>query len=157
MHLTSWLVWGFAGTVVLTLVLAGSQGFGWTRMNVPYLLGTMFTPDRDRARLIGVLVHLLNGWFFSLVYVGAFHTSGLDDWWFGGLVGLVHATFLLAVALPVLPGLHPRMAGPEQGPTSVRQLEPPGFLATNYGWPTPATVLAAHFAFGAILGGFYDL
>lgn len=157
MDVIAWLVWGFAATVVLTLLLAGSQGFGWTRMNVPYLLGTMVTPDRDRARLFGVGMHLVNGWVFSLVYVGAFHTAGMATWWFGALIGSVHAAFLLAVALPTLPGAHPRMAGPEDGPTAVRQLEPPGFLATNYGWPTPATVLAAHLAFGAILGGFYAL
>ena len=35
---SSWLLWGFASTVVLTTTLAGSQGLGFTRMNVPYLL-----------------------------------------------------------------------------------------------------------------------
>ena len=50
-----------AGTVVLTTILAGSQGLRLTRMNIPYLLGTMFTPNRDRASLVGVLIHLANG------------------------------------------------------------------------------------------------
>ena len=44
-----WLLWGFSGTVVLTSILAASQGLGMTRMNVPYLLGTIFTPSRDKA------------------------------------------------------------------------------------------------------------
>ena len=39
---------------------ATSQGIGFTRMNVPYMLGTMFTPDRDRAKLYGFGVHLAN-------------------------------------------------------------------------------------------------
>ncbi|HYY35379.1 MAG TPA: hypothetical protein VE867_03300 [Candidatus Binatia bacterium] len=39
---------------MLESILAGSQGLGVTRMNVPYLLGTMFTPNRDRAKLIGI-------------------------------------------------------------------------------------------------------
>ena len=39
--------------------------------------------------------------------------------------------------LPLIPGLHPRMASEYQGPTPTRQLEPPGFLALNYGRPTP--------------------
>ena len=152
MDVVAWLVWGFGATVVLTIVMAGAQGLGLTRMGVPYLLGTMLTADRDRARWLGVVVHVVNGWIFALIYVGAFHTAGLATWWFGALVGVVHAAFLLAVALPALPGLHPRMA---RTPTTTPMLEPPGFLATNYGWSTPATVLLAHVVYGAILGGFY--
>jgi hypothetical protein len=157
MNWDGWLLWGFVGTVVLTAVMAGSQGLGLTRMNLPYLLGTMFTPDRDRAKLVGVGVHFVNGWLFSLVYVAAFHAWGMSSWWLGALTGLVHASFVLAVGMPTLPGLHPRMANEQYGPTVVRQLEPPGFLGLHYGVRTPVSVLAAHLAFGAILGGFYTL
>jgi hypothetical protein len=150
-----WLIWGFASTVVLTTVLAGTQGLGMTRMNLPYLLGTLFTPNRDRAKIYGVLLHLFNGWMFSLIYVAAFHASGIFSWWFGAMIGLVHASFVLVVGLPVLPGMHPRMASEVRGPTVVEQLEPPGFLGRNYGVQTPLSVLAAHALFGAILGGFY--
>jgi uncharacterized membrane protein YagU involved in acid resistance len=107
MNWSSWLLWGFVATVVLTTLLAGSQGLGITRMNVPYLLGTMVTPNRDRAKLIGVLLHFINGWLFSLIYVAAFQLLGRSTWWFGGLIGLVHGSFVLAVALPALPALHP--------------------------------------------------
>lgn len=155
MNLNSWLVWGFAGTVVLTTVMAGSQGLRMTRMNIPFLLGTMLTPNRDRANPIGVVMHLLNGWLFSLIYVAAFHAVGRPSIWFGMLIGTVHALFVLAVGMPILPGLHPRMASEQQGPTEVRQLEPPGFFAMHYGIQTPVSVLVAHLIFGAILGGFY--
>ncbi len=155
MSWASWLVWGFAGTVILTTVLAGSQGLGLTRMNIPYLLGTMFTSNRDRAKVYGVLIHLLNGWALSLVYVAAFHAAGLFTWWFGAAVGMVHGAFVLVVGMPVLPGMHPRMASEIRGPTVVRQLEPPGFLGTNYGIQTPISVLVAHVIFGAVLGFFY--
>jgi hypothetical protein len=47
------------------------------------------------------------------------------------------------------------MASEQQGPTVVRQLEPPGFLALNYGVQTPLSMIAAHILFGAILGAFY--
>ena len=49
MNWESWLLWGFVATVALTTVMAGSQGLGLTRMNLPYMLGAMFTPSRDRA------------------------------------------------------------------------------------------------------------
>jgi hypothetical protein len=151
----SWAVWGFAGTVLLTTAMVASQGLGLTRMNIPFMLGTMITPDRDRAKVYGVLFHLVNGWLFSLLYVAAFHTAGIFAWWFGAAVGLVHALFVLAVGMPILPGLHPRMASETRGPEVVRVLEPPGFLARNYGAGTPLSVVVAHLVFGAVLGLFY--
>jgi hypothetical protein len=151
----SWLVWGFAATLVLTIVMAGSQGIGLTRMNIPFMLGTLFTPNRDRANVYGVGVHLLNGWAFSLIYVATFHVTHLFTWWFGVLIGLVHGAFVLVVGMPVLPGIHPRMASELRGPTVVQQLEPPGFLARNYGIRTPLSVLLAHALFGGLLGFFY--
>jgi hypothetical protein len=155
MNWISWLLWGFVSTVVLTSIMAGSQGLGMTRMNIPYLLGTIFTPDRDRAKLYGVLFHFVNGWIFSLLYVAAFESLGMATWWFGAVVGLVHATFVLAVGMAILPAMHPRMANEQYGPTVVRQLEPPGFFALHYGVRTPVSVLIAHVVFGAILGSFY--
>ena len=157
MNWSSWLLWGFASTVVLTSILADSQGIGMTRMNIPYLLGTIFTPDRDRAKFIGIFLHFLNGWIFSLIYVAAFQVLGRSTWWFGGLIGVVQAIFVLAVALPALPALHPRIANEQYGPTVVRQLEPPGFLGLHYGIRTPISVVIAHVVFGVLLGAFYSM
>ena len=152
---TSWLIWGFAATILLTSLLAGSQGAGMTRMNLPFLLGTMVTPNRDRATILGVLLHVLNGWILSLVYVLAFHTWDGPTWWKGATIGAVHAAFVLVVLMPALPGMHPRMASEQRGPTVVRQLEPPGFLSLHYGRRTPISVVLAHVAFGIVLGAFY--
>jgi len=151
------LLWGFASTVVLTSILAGSQGAGLTRMNIPYMLGTIFTPDRDKAKFIGFVFHFANGWIFSFIYVAAFQLMGRSTWWFGGLIGLVQAVFVLTMLMPILPALHPRMANEQYGPTVVRQLEPPGFLGLHYGLRTPVSVLLAHIVFGAIIGAFYTV
>jgi hypothetical protein len=155
MNVASWLVWGFGATIVLTTILAASQGLGVTRMNIPYLLGTMVSVDRDRAKILGIAMHVVNGWLFSAVYVLAFHAWGGPAWWKGVLIGGVHAGFVLAVLMAALPGMHPRMASETSGPTVVRGLEPPGFLALNYGSRTPLSVLLAHLVYGAILGAFY--
>jgi hypothetical protein len=161
--IASWMLWGFAATVVLTTIMAASQGLGLTRMNIPFMLGTMFTSDRDRAQPLGVALHLVNGWLFSFVYVAAFHLwpqgpgwlSAWPQWLIGAAIGLVHATFVLVAAMPVLPGMHPRMASATSGPRTGRQLEPPGFLALRYGVRTPVSIVLAHLAFGALLGAFY--
>ncbi len=157
MNVASWLLWGFVGTIVLTTIMAGSQSLGLTRMNIPYLLGTMFTANRDRAKVLGVGIHLVMGWLFALLYAAAFHAWGVATWWHGAVIGLVHSTFLLVVGMPVLPGIHPRMASEHHGPTPTRQLEPPGLLALHYGVRTPISVVLAHLIYGVILGAFYRM
>lgn len=152
MSVGAWLAWGLGATVLLTTVMAGSQAAGLTRMNLPYLLGTMFTADRDRAQPLGIVVHLVNGWIFALVYLGIFRATGIAGAGFGAAVGIAHALFVLGVALPAFPALHPRMARPHAGPTELRPLEPPGYLGLHYGIRTPLSVLVAHAAFGAVLG-----
>jgi len=155
MNVASWLLWGFVGTVVLTTMLSASQALGMTRLNVPFLLGAAFAGDRDRAKAIGFVVHLLDGWLFSLLYVAAFQAWHRATIALGVVVGLVHAAFVLVVVMGLLPAVHPRMASEQAGPTELRSLEPPGFLALHYGAQTPVSIIAAHAVFGAILGAFY--
>ena len=91
MNWRAWLLWSFVATLALTSVMAGSQGLRLTRMNLPYMLGAVFTPNRERAKLIGFVLHLVNGWVFSLAYVAAFHSWGRATWWAGAAIGLVQA------------------------------------------------------------------
>jgi hypothetical protein len=58
----------------------------------------------------------------------------------------------LTVILPLLPGVHPRMASTRAGPSSRAVLEPPGLLGLNYGVQTPAVAVAAHMVYGSMLG-----
>jgi hypothetical protein len=157
MNWGSWLLWGLTATIVLTTISAAAQGLGLTRMNLPYMLGTIFTPDRDRAKLYGFGIHVAAGWLFSLGYVLVFQSLGVAGWWRGALLGLLHAFFVLVVVMGLLPGLHPRMASEQQGPAAQNMLEPPGFLALHYGLQTPLAILLSHAVFGAILGAFYRL
>jgi hypothetical protein len=153
----SWLIWGFAATIVLSTISSATQGLGLTRMNLPYMLGTIFTPDRDRAKLYGFGIHVVAGWVFSLIYVLIFQALGAAGWWRGVIVGVAHAAFVLVVTMSLLPGLHPRMASEQHGPEAQNMLEPPGFLALHYGVQTPLAILLSHAVFGAILGAFYHL
>ncbi len=122
MNWPSSVLWGFVGTVVLTSLLSGGQALGLTRMSFPFMLGTMLVPDRNRAVAIGFALHFLNGWLFAFVYTAAFESWGRAAWWLGAAIGLVQAFFILAVAMPLLPALHPRMASERQGPTPTMQL-----------------------------------
>ena len=156
MNIFSIIVWGFASTVVLTSIMAVSKPLGLTRMDIPFLLGTMFTANRNKAPFIGLVSHIIIGWFFAFIYAAAFETSGIKTWWFGLLIGFVHGVFVLSAGIQVLSAFHPRMAHPDQGPTSTKQLQPPGFFALNYGRGTPLITLFAHLIYGCMLGIFYQ-
>jgi hypothetical protein len=49
MNVASIALWGLVATILVTTVLASCQGLGLTRMSMPFILGTIVTPDRDRA------------------------------------------------------------------------------------------------------------
>lgn len=156
MNIGNLFLWGFAATLILTVLMATSRPLGLTRMDLPFLLGTMFTSDRNKAPVFGFAAHLVMGWLFAFIYGIAFEQSGLNTWWFGMAIGFVHGAFVLTVGLQLLTTLHPRVANPYQGPTPTRQLEPPGFLALNYGRGTPLVALLAHLVYGCVLGMFYS-
>jgi hypothetical protein len=150
-------LWGFFATVVLTTLMEGGQGLGFSRMSLPLMLGAAFTSHRGRASVIGFVIHMVNGWLFALVYGCAFESLHRATWWLGAIFGLVQALFVLVAFMPLFPYVHPRMASETFGPNPTRQLEPPGFMALNYGRSTPVIALVAHVLYGAILGGFYTL
>lgn len=148
------LIWGFAATTILTTIIAGSRGLGFTRMDITFMLGSMFTSDRDKAKVIGFLFHFLNGWIFAFIYAAAFESAQLHTWWFGMAIGLVHSLFVLMSGLELVAAFHPRMASEQHGPDPTRLLEPPGFMAKHYGRETAAVSIIAHMIYGAVLGHF---
>jgi uncharacterized membrane protein YeaQ/YmgE (transglycosylase-associated protein family) len=157
MNLPSILLWGFAATVVLTGLTIASQSLGLTRIDLPFIIGTMLSSNRDRAKVLGFFLHLINGWIFAVVYALFFEQLHVATWWFGTLLGCIQGLFIVVAVLPILPGMHPRMVSDFRGPEPTRLLEPPGFLATNYGRTTPVVLVIAHATYGLILGTFYLL
>jgi hypothetical protein len=151
------VLWGLIATVAMTSVLEGSRGLGFSRMSLPFLLGTFFLASRRWALIVGFVVYTAGGWLFAFLYFFLFASVGIYTWWFGALAGFLHGLFLLVSALPLLPFIHPRMASEYHGATNIRQLEPPGFLALNYGYGTPVSTLLGQMLYGATLGGFLQL
>lgn len=151
------ILWGLIATVAMTSILEASRGLGLSRMSLPFLVGSFFLGSRRYALIVGFLLYTIGGWLFAFLYFFLFASVGIYTWWFGALAGFLHGIFLLVSALPLLPFIHPRMASEYHGATTRRQLEPPGFLAMNYGYQTPLTTLLAQTVYGATLGGFLQL
>ena len=149
------LAGGAVGTIVLTSGLRVAQELGLTRMDIPLLLGTGFTDRRGRASVIGYVVHFSNGLVFALAYYGVFRAVGHAGWFFGAVLGLVHACLAGGALLTVLlPAVHPRMGTPWTDSAETPLLEPPGFLLMNYGRRTALWTILGHVVYGAIVGGF---
>jgi hypothetical protein len=146
---------GAVGTVVLTGGLRFAQEAGWTRIDLPLLLGTMFSDNRRRASVVGFVVHFGNGILFALVYAGFFEAVGRAGWLLGLAFGAVHAVFVgSGLVSVVLPAIHPRMGSPWSDAEETPLLEPPGFMLFNYGRRTVVVTVALHLAYGSIVGGF---
>jgi hypothetical protein len=149
------LAGGAVGTIVLTSMLRFAQELGWTRMDIPLLLGTVFTDRRGPASVLGYAIHFTNGLLFAFAYYLIFRAVSHAGWVFGAAIGVVHG-FLAGGALVtvLLPAIHPRMGTPWSDAEETPLLEPPGFLLMNYGRRTALWTLLAHIAYGAIVGGF---
>jgi hypothetical protein len=149
---------GFVGTLVLTTALSAASEFGLTRMDLPFLLGTIVSSDRGRAKALGYVMHFATGQLFAMVYLGIFAAIGQSGWGLGALFGLVHGLFAgTALVNVLLPVIHPRMGTPFSAATDRPLLEAPGFMMLNYGRRTPLATIVAHIAYGTIVGGFISL
>lgn len=152
------LAGGFAGTVVLTTILRFASEAGLTRMDLPFLLGTAFTGNRTRAKALGYGLHFIAGLVFALIYYAILRAIGSSGWWLGAAIGLAHALFSgTALVNILLPLVHPRMGTTLTAAPEVALLEPPGLMMRNYGLSTPLASVAAHIAYGAIVGGLISL
>jgi hypothetical protein len=149
------LVGGFVGTLLLTTILRAASELRITRVDLPFLLGTMVTDDRKRAKALGYLLHFFFGLSFAVGYFAIFTALGRAGWLAGAALGVLHAAFSATALVNVLlPVVHPRMGDPTTSADRSALLEAPGFLMLNYGVATPIVMLVAHIAYGAIVGGF---
>jgi hypothetical protein len=152
MDWAGWALFGLLATTVLTALMISAQLGGLSRLDLPLIMGTVVTPDPDRARVAGFGIHLVVGQVFALGYATCFALLGEASWWLGGLLGALHGALALTVLIPLLVGIHPRMASNRAGPESTAVLEPPGLLGLNYGAQTPLITFTAHVAYGIALG-----
>jgi hypothetical protein len=146
------LAGGFVGTIVMMIMIRGAAELGLTRMDLPFLLGTIVSEDRRKAKALGYVFQLLLGMLFAVAYWRLFEIIGWSTWWMGALVGTLQALFMVTIFVnELLPVIHPRMATFDTGANRFALIEPPGFLMRNYGRNTFLVTLAAHIAYGAIV------
>ena len=146
---------GLAGTLVLTTVLRAATELRLTRIDLPFLLGTALTSSRPHAKALGYVAHFAFGVLFALGYFLLFVSLDTSGPVLGAVFGLAHGLFAgTALVNVLLPLVHPRMGSTISSSMTSPLLEEPGFMMRNYGSATPLVALAAHVAYGAIVGTF---
>jgi hypothetical protein len=154
-----WAVFGVIATSLLTGVMILAQLAGWTRLDLPLMLGTIFVADPDRARVAGFFAHLGLGQIFAFGYAASFALLDTATWWLGAVLGLLHVMVAGTVLLPLLPGVHPRMASERSGPSAgpARLELRPFFAGDRHGGPHrlrgPARRAPRHRLNRAVLSG----
>jgi hypothetical protein len=144
---------GFVATVLLTTILSAASALGWTRIDIPFILGTTFTANRTRAQWTGWIIHFVMGLGFAIAYGAILTALPGNRIGLGALLGLAHALLVGTVLLNgILPAIHPRMGSPLSAADSSPLLESPGFMLLNYGRTTPVVTIVAHLVYGVILG-----
>ena len=62
------VLWGLIATVAMTSILEGSRGLGFSRLSLPFLIGTFFTTQRRWAVTVGFVAYTIGGWLFAFLY-----------------------------------------------------------------------------------------
>ena len=146
---------GLVGTAVMTAVMYMGYMMNM-RMDMPMMLGTMFLPKGPAAWAVGLMLHLMLGAIFFVVYALLFDAlsieSGIVGW--SAIFGLVHGT-VACMAMGMMPVMHPRMAT-AAGPMDEDRVANPGIFATSFGLMGPMALLALHLIFGVVGGLVYS-
>lgn len=87
MRLMEIAVWSVGAGVMLAIIFACGQALGLTRLGIPFILGTMFTSDRDRAKLVGHGLNLVAAIAFGAIYVLFFEIHGHSGLLYGAGLG----------------------------------------------------------------------
>lgn len=147
------VVGGLVGTVAMTMAMSMGSMMGM-KMDMSMMLGTMLFPKGTTAWLAGLLLHLMMGIVFFIIYAAIFTSldveSAIVGW--SALFGAVHA-IVAGAGMGMMPVLHPRMASaPGVGPD---KLPAPGFFGMKMGTMAPMSIVAVHVAFGLVAGAIY--
>ena len=93
-----------------------------------------------------------------MVYLAIFAAIGHSGWWLGAVFGAAHGLVRRHGAGQRAADRRPSAHGDAVASAADRPLlEPPGFMMLNYGRRTLLATIAAHVAYGTIVGGFVSL
>jgi hypothetical protein len=159
------LLAGLTGTIAMTALMRMSIAVDMTNMPpMPLIQGAMATDDPQRAKMIGLVTHVLvmGMVVFGIIYAAIFAALGTAGWVTGAIIGAIHGV-VAGVFLKMMGQTHPRMepaanfTGDATWTTDAQGLhiEEPGLFGKNWGAATPMGLLVGHTLFGLVVGAVY--
>lgn len=144
---------GVVGATAMLVVIYMGLAIRMTRMDLLWILGTMFAPHSTKSRiyLTGLLVHLMMGAAFGLAHAGLLTqldpstNDGANG--LGLVLGLGHGMVAGLIMPFLLTMAHPLVRNQE--------IPKPGFALSGFGSLTYVGVIMAHGVFGLVLGATY--
>jgi hypothetical protein len=108
MNVLGAIVAGLAATGVMTVMMYIAPRMGMPKMDMPRMLGTMFTSKEGTATALGMVIHLMMGAIFAIIYAWLWSLGlGSATWGWGLIFGAVHG-IVAAMMMPVMLRMHPR-------------------------------------------------
>src|SRR5918996_2950090 len=137
---------GVIGAAVMSIIMAMARAMGMPA-NLEMMLGTMMGgPPSAMTWMMGLIIHLIAGGIFALIYaVGFKYWTHRADWLVGLGFGVIHTLFS-GLLLAMMPAMHPLV--PEMMPA-------PGALMANLGMMGVGALFMLHLIYGAIVGAMY--
>ena len=152
-ELVSALIAGLTGAVAMTVMMMMGKSMGMTTMDIALISGGMMTKDEEKARRIGMMIHLVVmgtiafGIGYALLFQ-AFDSVGAAT---GLSIGAFHGLVVGMMAMPMMGAIHPRMQPAAEG----FHLDSPGFMGVAYGKGTPVGLVMGHAVYGLVVALVY--
>ena len=161
------LVAGLVATVVMSAMMKMATAAGMTQMPpMPLVIGAMLSGDRSTALKLGSVIHylMMGTVVFGIVYAGVFAAVGNASLLTGALIGLAHGVVVGAMAMPMMPAMHPRMGvvpapagvGGAAPATDEVHLSAPGSFGVHWGAMTPVGLVVGHVVYGLVAALVYQ-
>lgn len=120
MNVLAAIIAGVVGSAAMIVaILIGPTLLGMSRLDVTVFVGTAFTPDERRARVIGWLILSFNGSVLAIICAFIWASGiGSATWLWGLIFGAVLGV-LTVLLLPLMMRFHPRAEEKPEWPTWV--------------------------------------
>lgn len=113
--IVSYVFYSFLGGILATAAFSGTLFFfertNITKGNMIVALGSLLTHSRERAGQVGLIIHVLSGLLFGLVYTWGLLAIGADSFigsvLLGGVFGVLHGTIVAVGIVASISDYHP--------------------------------------------------
>jgi hypothetical protein len=141
---------GLGGALAMTIFMYILVAFGF-RIDVLYLIGSRFVDPSDSGKVytVGLIVHLLIGIIWGLIYVLLMIGMVEDPRWTLGIqFGVAHGLFV-GVVISTFADSHPYV-GPDKA------IPDPGMFGNRWGKSIPFIIVLLHIVYGLAMTMLYN-